>query len=368
MTHLDTMAGGARRRRRFHWRRGAVVLALASLACGRGQSDSAGQTAVGVRMVTAAPTSFTETVDAIGVVAGRPGHVAALSAPAVARVARVMVAVGQHVSRGTSLIELDPTPFVSAGRAAEAALAAAQRAYERTSTLVAQGIAPRKDLDVARSDLEQARAAAVNARRQQQLSRISAPISGVITRVSASIGATVDPAQVLVEIADPSALDLLFTVTAGQAGRVRTGAKVTVTAGQSAGGEPLGVATVVDIGGIVDTLSRGVVVRAQAPTTRRPLRIGETVYGEIVVGVYPDAIVLPIDALVPEGEGFKVFVVDQAGIAHARPVRVGGRTGALAHIVSGVAPGERVVTYGAYGLDDSTKVAPLPAPAPTPAP
>jgi multidrug efflux pump subunit AcrA (membrane-fusion protein) len=168
--------------------------------------------------------------------------------------------------------------------------------------------------------------------------------------------------MVLVEIADPNALDILFTVTPTQAGAVQRGAKITLSAGQRSSGEPLGVGTVVDVGGIVDTISRGVTIRAQAPTTRRPLRIGETIFGDIIAVVRARAIVVPIEALVPEGEEYKVFVVDAAGMAHARPVTVGGRTDKVAEILDGLTVGERVVTYGAYGIEDSAKVVPIGTP------
>jgi multidrug efflux pump subunit AcrA (membrane-fusion protein) len=133
---------------------------------------------------------------------------------------------------------------------------------------------------------------------------------------------------------------------------------VTLAAGQNATGEPLGVGTVVDVGGTIDTASRSVNVRVQAPTTRRPLRISETIFGQIAVAVHPNAITVPLEALVPEGEDFKVFVVDAAGVAHERKVSVGGRTDKVAEITQGLTPGERVVTYGAYGVSDSAKVVP----------
>jgi RND family efflux transporter MFP subunit len=184
--------------------------------------------------------------------------------------------------------------------------------------------------------------------------------------MTAVLGASVDSNQPLVEIADPSALDLLYNVTPADAARIRPGAKVTLTAGQSATGEALGVATVADVGGAVDSASRSVPIRAQAPTTRRPLRIGETVYGQIAVVTRPSAVIIPLEALVPEGDGFKVFVVDAGGIAHARPVSVGGRTDTVAEILTGLTAGERIVTYGAYGVEDSVKIAPLqPAAAPS---
>lgn len=343
-----------------------ALCAISLTACRKSASEETPQAVVGARTALVAAQPFTESIGAIGVVSGRPGHMATLSAPSPARVVRVMAAVGQKVGVGTPLVEFDQTPFVAATRAAEAALANAERNFERVSRLVQEGINPRKDLDQATSDLEQARMNATNARRQQELSILRSPIGGVVTRVAAMMGAMADVTQVLVEIADPRALDLLFNSTPTQAGLVQSGAKVTIIAGQSATGEPLGVGTVVDVGGTVDTASRGVTIRAQAPATRRPLRIGETVFGEIITAVRARAIVIPSEALVPEGEEFKVFVVDAAGTAHARKVTIGGRSDKLVEITSGLSEGERIVTYGAYGVEDSAKVISLNAPGATP--
>ena len=58
----------------------------------------------------------------------------------------------------------------------------------------------------------------------------------------------------------------------------------------------------------------------------------------------------------PTGEGFKVFVVDEKGIAQSRPVKIGGRTDHAAWITDGLKAGENIVTQGAYGVDDSAKV------------
>jgi len=159
-------------------------------------------------------------------------------------------------------------------------------------------------------------------------------------------------------------MDILLNVTPTDAARVRPGTKVSLSAGQKASGEPLGIATVVDVAGTVDTASRSVTVRAQAPTTRRRLRIGETVFGQIAVATVPDAVVVPNEALVPSGEGFRVFVVDAAGIAHERDVDIGGRTESVTEIRRGLTAGERVVTYGAYGMADSARVVPMEAKAP----
>jgi RND family efflux transporter MFP subunit len=131
---------------------------------------------------------------------------------------------------------------------------------------------------------------------------------------------------------------------------------VNIRSGEKATGEIIGVGTVMDVAGIVDSASRSVSVRVRTANTRRPLRLGETIYGEITLATRANAVTAPLEALVPNGDGFKVFVVDPSGVAHARPVTVGGRTDKVAEITSGLRGGENVVTYGAYGLDDGVKV------------
>lgn len=342
----------------------AALTGLVTLPTGcRGGSgdgtEKTPQAIVGVQTAVVTKGPFTETLGAIGTVVPRPGHVAALSAPQPARITRVLIAAGQHVTQGEPLVEFDQTPFRAATQAAEATLAAAEKANDRAQRLSAEGIVPRKEADQAAADVAKARADAANAQRAEQLSIVRSPIGGVVTRMTAVLGATADVAQPLVEVADPAALDILLSVTPTDAGRIRPGARVTLTAGQNATGEPLGIGSVVDVGGTVDTASRSVNVRVQAPTTRRPLHISETVFGQIAVAVHPNALTVPLEALVPEGEDFKVFVVDAAGVAHERKVSVAARTDRFAEITDGLTAGERVVTYGAYGVSDSAKVVPL---------
>jgi len=348
-------------------RRGPVTLVIASciaiLACKGGAADEAksgeAQPVVGVQTAVVTTGPFTETLGAIGTVAPRAGHVAALSAPQPARITHVYVSAGQHVGQNDPLVELDQTPFRAATQSAEATLTAVERAHERAVRLASEGILPRKDVDQAAADLAKARADAATARRAEQLSVIRSPIGGVVTRMTATLGASADVTQPLVEIADQAAVDILLGVTPTDAARIRPGAKVALSAGQNATGESLGIGSVADVGGTVDTTRRSVTVRVQAPTTRRPLRISETVFGQIAVTVHANAITVPLEALVPEGEDFKVFVVDKSGVAHERKVSVGGRTEKVAEITSGLTAGERVVTYGAYGVTDSAKIAPV---------
>lgn len=342
----------------------AGVFALAALvqACGSREAEPEDraaanvQPAVGARTATVTAETFTETVAAIGTVAPRPGSFAQLGAPGPTRVARVFAFPGQAVREGDPIVEFERAPFDAAARSAEAALTTAQHAYDRAVRLAQEGIVPRKEVDQAAGDLAQANAGMVTARRAQELATLRAPIGGVVTRMTAVLGAPADAGQPLVEIVDPRQLEVVLGLSPAEAARVRAGAIVAVAAGEREGGEALGEGVVTGVAAAVDSTSRSVAVRARLPRPARPLRIGETVFGRIAVAVRPHAVVVPAEALVPDGEGFKVFVVDQGGIAHARPVTVGGRNAARAEITRGLVAGETVIAYGAYGMEDGARV------------
>jgi RND family efflux transporter MFP subunit len=340
----------------------ASACALLVLATSCKRADPEEETPTPVVTAKTAPVSmepFTRTQSAIGVVVGRPGRYAALSAPSATRIAKVHVAQGQRVGEGQSLVEFEQAQFVAAASAAQSALSAAERAYERAQRLANDGIVPRKDAEAAAADLAKARNDAVTARRAVQLSVLRSPVSGVVTRMSAVLGASADPAQVLVEIADPSAFDVILALGPSEAAAVHPGAQVELSAGEKTGGESLGSGSVASVDAAVDTLSRSVQIRVSVTKPRRVLRLGESVFGVIAVETRPTAVVIPVEALVPGEEpgSYRVFVVDKGGIAHAREVQVGGRTEVKAEIVEGLKGSEIVVTQGAYALEDSAKIA-----------
>jgi RND family efflux transporter MFP subunit len=339
----------------------ALGIALAALVGCRSerQGSAAAETPPdegGARVGTAraATQRFSQVVTAIGTVTPRPGHFAELAAPAPTRVARIRAAVGDRVAQGDTVLEFEREPFDAAAQSAATALANAEHAYARAVRLVQAGILPQKDSDQAAADLAQAQVAAVTARRAQQLATLRTPIAGVVTRMSAVLGAPADQSQPLVEVADPTTLDILFGVSPADAAQIRDGDTVTVAG--SGGDAPLGQGRVTGVAAALDSASRAVTVRAELRRPTRPLRIGESVVGRIVIAVHAQAVTVPLPALVPNGDGFQVFVVDSGGVAHTRAVRVGARSDSVAEVVSGLAPGETVVTAGAYGIQDGAKI------------
>ena len=223
---------------------------------------------------------------------------------------------------------------------------------------------PRKDVEQAAADLGAARAAAVTARRAQQLSVLRSPVSGVVTRMSAVLGASADAGQMLVEIADPSAFDVVLSLGPTEAGAVRPGARVTISAGEKTRRRVArrGHGRVGRRGGGHRLALRGDSRRRVTHAAPRAPARRERVRRDRRRRRSPNAVVIPVEAIVPEGAGYKVFVVDKSGTAHEREVKIGGRTATKVEIIEGLNGGETVVTQGAFGVEDSAKVAaPVPA-------
>ena len=272
----------------------AALLATVTIAACVKDKD---ETATTERVVTGAKTGlvaeqpFTETIEASAIVSGRPGHVAILGAPSAARVVAVHVVAGQRVTAGDVLVELDQVAFRGAVTSADAALATAESHYARQQRLVEAGIAARREVELASSELAAARAAAATAHRQAELSVIRSLIAGVVTSVAAVLGATADPAQTLVQVADGSVLDLVVSLPPAEAARLRMGASVELL-GEGRESVVIGEGTLTAVGGAVDSATRAVTVRAAVRRSTRKLEIGETIPVRIAVGSHTKALVV----------------------------------------------------------------------------
>ena len=107
----------------------------------------------------------------------------------------------------------------------------------------------------------------------------------------------------------------------------------------------------------LDPNSTTVEVWVQAPNPNQQLRPGTTAQIAITAQTVKDALVVPSAALLnAKGDAAQVMVVDSQNQASSRDVKTGISTGQQVQIVSGLKPGEIVVTEGAYGLPDKTKV------------
>jgi HlyD family secretion protein len=107
----------------------------------------------------------------------------------------------------------------------------------------------------------------------------------------------------------------------------------------------------------LDPNSTTIEIWVQAANPDQALRPGMTVQLSITAKTVEDALVVPVSALLnAQGDSGQVMVIDSSGTAQSRDVKTGIQNGQDVEIVSGIKPGEMVITEGAYGLPDKTKV------------
>src|SRR5262249_31104534 len=107
----------------------------------------------------------------------------------------------------------------------------------------------------------------------------------------------------------------------------------------------------------LDPGSTTVEIWVQAINRDERVRPGMTAEINITVQTARDAVVIPTAALLDaSGDSAHVMVVDSQNQAQSRDVKIGIQSANEAQVVAGLNPGEQVVSRGAYGLPDKTKV------------
>ena len=158
------------------------------------------------------------------------------------RVDYLPLKLGQAVKKGQLLAELYNPEAAPAARSARVRWQQLQdqqgqqlRDFERISALYEQGQASRQDFEQARTALNSANDAALGAESEYQRAsgldqerQIRAPFKGVITSISTDVGEVVSPGQALLQVADPSAVEVEVVVSSAIAASVKPGHTVTV--------------------------------------------------------------------------------------------------------------------------------------------
>ncbi len=210
--------------------------------------------------------------------------------------------------------------------------------------------------DAAHPAAEAARAQVETAEARLEKAVIRAPMDGIIARRDISVGdlAGKDP---LFRLVDNRLFDLTATVPSGRIHAVRAGQKLTFTTDAVPGRTFEG--TVAFINPSAEAGSRAIRVRAEVPNPDGALMAGLFVKGRILTGLREGVLQVPRAALLSwdvQARKADLFVVT-GDTARRRTVTTGATAGESVEIGSGIAPGDLVVTRGAFNLRDGDRVA-----------
>jgi len=267
------------------------------------------------------------TVEAAPATADQPAAGAQLAAPSAGTVAKVNVIAGQQVQKGDVLVELNSGTATFDNAQAQAGRQ--KKLYEQQNTSL-------KNLQDAEAQL-----AAL---------QVTAPLSGTVTRLAVKPGEAVDVNMPVAEVIDLSRLAVSSEIPATEAADLKTGQEVQVQS------EAPVAATLSFVSPAVDAKNGTILTRALLPKDCG-LRPGQFVQLKIVTAVHTNCLAAPSESVVTDESGHS-FIALVTGDAAARlPVTTGLREDGWVEVAgTGLKEGASVVTVGAYGLPEKTKI------------
>ena len=264
------------------------------------------------------------------------------------RIARLSFGDGQRVRRGQLLVQLDDILQVAQVRQAEAQAGIARTNLQRNRELVAQNFVSQSVVDQSAAALEVAMAQVALSKAQLERMKILAPFDGVAGIRSVNIGDYVKDGADLVNIEDTSQVWVDFRLPERYLARLKTGQPVEVVLDAMPGRTFKGQVDALD--SQLDANGRSLLVRARLANPDGVLRTGMFARTRTLFAVRENALVVPEEALVPQGgKQFLIKVVDGPKgdkVSQRLEASLGVRVPGKVEILAGVAEGDLVVTAG----------------------
>lgn len=341
------------------WQRSATSPATSSAAMTASTSSKSGKPdqkpADGPVPVEARPVERLALADEAQAVGSLRARQSVLLRPEVAgRVVKLGFSDGQRVRAGQLLVQLEDSLQAAQLKQAEAQAGIARMQLQRNRELLTQGFVSASAVDQSQAALDVAEAQVALARAQVQRMQVRAPFDGVAGIRSVNLGDYVKDGAELVGIEDASSMWVDFRLPERYVPRLRTGQTVELALDALPQREFRAQVEAVDAQ--LDANGRSMLVRARLAQVAPQLRSGLFARVKVRFALRQQAIVVPEEALVPQGgKQYVLKVVPQGATGSARTTqrieaRLGLRVPGKVEILEGLAHGDLVVTAGQQRL------------------
>jgi membrane fusion protein (multidrug efflux system) len=328
-----------------------------------------------VTTIVALQEEWPATLNAIGTLAPVQGVTVSADLPGI--VERVQFESGQAVRAGQVLAVLDTRQEQAQLAAIEAQRELARLTFDRVQGLLNEKVISRAEFDRATADYRQNDAKVGEVQAVVQRKTIRAPFSGILGIRQVNVGQYLTGGAALVTLQSLNPIYVNFGVPQQSVGQIPVGRVVHVRAND---GATAWTGRVSAIDSLVDETTRNITVQATLANPDGKLRPGMFVQTEVTLGPSQKVLALPASAISYAPFGDSVFVVaemkDDAGRTYRgvrqQFVKLGPSRGDQIAVLSGIKPGDEVVTSGVFKLRNgaaiqiNNQVRPANSPAPTP--
>ncbi len=293
-------------------------------------------------------------LSAVGSVAAVQGVTVSADMPGI--VEKITFTSGAGVRKGALLVQLDTSQERAQLAAAESQRRLSGVNLERMRGLRQKGVVAQAELDKIQAESQQASAGTSEIQAMIERKRIRAPFSGVLGIRHVNLGQYLNAGDPVVSLQTLDPIYVNFAVPQQELARLQVGAAVRVTAEGMEGVGATGKITAFD--SVVDEATRNVQVQATFANPQGTLRPGMFVEVQILLGAGQSAVSLPASAINYAPYGNSVFIVENMKGPDGKPyrgvrqqiIKLGGERGDQVAVVSGIKPGEEVVTSGVFKL------------------
>jgi membrane fusion protein (multidrug efflux system) len=313
-----------------------------------------------VTTIVAQQEEWPATLSAIGTMAAVQGVTVSADLPGT--VDRILFESGQAVRAGQVLAVLDTRQEQAQLAAIEAQRELARLTFDRMQGLLQERVISRAEFDRATAEIRQTEAQVGEIHAVIERKTIRAPFSGVLGLRQVNLGQYLAGGSALVTLQSLDPIYVNFGVPQQSVAQIPVGRTVRVTAGDAAGAAWSGRVTAID--SIVDEATRNIQVQATLANPAGALRPGMFVQTEVTLGPRRTVVALPASAISYAPYGDSVFVVAELKGGDGKPyrgvrqhfVKLGPARGDQVSVLSGVTPGDEVVTSGLFKLRNGAAV------------
>ena len=259
---------------------------------------------------------------------------------------------GSNVSKGQVLFKVNDLELRAQLRQTSTREGLASENERRAKLLLQKEAISQEEYDLARADLKSAQAQSQLIKTQIAKTSVRAPFSGRIGLRSISPGTYITPAVLVAKLVNTGKLKITFSIPEKYASQVKTNTYLTF---KVAGSDEKYTAKVYAIEPEVAVATRTLQVRAIAENSSGKLLPGTIADVELPLDIIKDAIVVPTEAVIPVQNGKKVFISSN-GQAKEVMIETATRTDASILVLSGLKPGDTVITSGVMSLKNETPV------------
>jgi RND family efflux transporter MFP subunit len=290
-------------------------------------------------------------------------------------VTRILVAPGAHVSRGTTLVQVDPARQQANVRALRATRDANQatldywrRQTRRVEQLFKGGAATHQDVDQAENQLRQARSNLASSEAQVQAAaiqlgyfRVTAPAAGTVGDIPVKLGDLVGPQTLLTTLDDNDVLETYLDIPLERVPSLKVGTPIEIV---DAAGHLLAPSRVSFVSPRADPSTQTVLTKAVIDNRDGHLRSSQFTRARVIWSHREGPVVPVLSVQSRAGQSFVWAVRDRPGgglVAELQPVEVGEVEGQTFAVRKGLKIGDRIVVSGVQKLRPGAPVMPLPA-------